>query len=68
MIFYILSEQTRMDFLKVLKNTILDKIADRFSKLSKIGFSVKCFRGDFFQCPKAIAKMFISSGQLGTCF
>ena len=56
-----------MDFRKVLKNTILVKIADRFSKLSKIGFSVKCFRGDFFQCSKAIAKMFISSGQVGTC-
>ena len=49
------------------KYTILDKVLNTNSpSLAKIGVSVKCFRGNFLQFSSAIAKIFISGGQLGT--
>lgn len=42
-------------------------IVDKFSKLGKIGYSVKCFRGDILQFSSATVKTFISGGLRGIC-
>ena len=40
-------------------NNVGQNIVDKFSKLSKIGLSVKCLRGDFLQFSSAIVKTFV---------
>ena len=50
------------------KKTILDKRLKTFMKLSKIGFSMKCFTANFLQFSGANVKIFLLGDHLGTCY
>ena len=52
---------------RVSSDNLGQNIADEFSKLKKIGFSVKCFRGQILQVSSAIVKILILGDQLSTC-
>ena len=41
------------------------KIANKFTKLSKIGVSVECFTADFWQFPSANVKIYLLNVRLG---
>ena len=58
--------QINFAHMKVLVHNLWQNTLDKFSELSKIDFSVKCFSGEFLQFSSTAVKIFISCGQLGT--
>ena len=46
---------------------LVPKVADKFTKLSKIGFSMDCFTADFLRLFTEKCQNLALGGRLGTC-
>ena len=53
--------------MRILGYNFGQKIVDKFTKLSKTGFSMECFNADILQYSGTTVQIFLLGGGLGTC-